>query len=511
MFEKQVADAFGLVLAKRKSIEKLTIAFDGQQAAAVEAFVKAIGAEVTLLSLLPNNSLDKVRWDFAQDSFPRLDRLVLSCVIPVPVPGASLLSLTHLYLHDVLESFSDVDRSEKPWTFAHRFLAACPNLETLRTVDSFEYPLEYLDLHNDYDDLPVVTLPRLHHLSVEGQALDTSTALGTLRLPTLSTFDITAFPGRDPYDCDFYVIPQNVSESLPPIRRSRSLSFIAGGRANDLSLRGGPGPGPNSTFSNDSESDCQWSITLPDLAATHARSDLLGLPCCIRYTCARFLARLPHLVVPSILVRLELHVADGLPIPALGDLARFFEDMTRLRTLVIGSDKLIARVLEAFEAEAESRVCPQLEELELCLGEGPTRAEVGPLVEFVARTVGAWVRGGGMKLQTLTLLVRMGSDADGEDLGPRSGSDAAPDVVVDVVGQRGGFQVDDGAGSAHDSELAYLKLWCDLSATLKSEGSESVGEVRLKMVDCAACNVEYKPVDSVEFDDGVLSEDVTYY
>lgn len=36
---------------------------------------------------------------------------------------------------------------------------------------------------------------------------------------------------------------------------------------------------------------------------------------------------------------------------------------------------------------------PLLEDLGLCLSEGPTRTEVRPLVEFTTRTIGAWTRG----------------------------------------------------------------------------------------------------------------------
>ncbi|KAM5539334.1 hypothetical protein V8D89_007025 [Ganoderma adspersum] len=473
MSERRVTDAFGLILARRRSIKTLTIIFNGQQGAAT--FVKTVAAEE--------------RWNFGQNGFPRLSRLVLDSIMPVPVSGAPLLTLTHLYLCEVAESC--LNDADKPWTLTHRFLAACPNLETLRTNDAFEYPLEYLDPHDDYRDLPIVTLPRLRHLLVDGLALDTSIALATLRLPGLSTFTIIADTGSDPYDCDFFVIPRTISESLPPIRHSRCLSFIVGGRTNSLSLHGGPGL----TFSDEPD----WSITLTDLKPTSATSEFLRIPCCIRYACVRFLTRVPHLVFPSALVHLELHVSNGLP---------FFRYMTRLRTLTIGSDKLVRRVLESFAADP--RVCPELEDFQLCLGEGPTRAEVEPLVEFTTRTIGDWTRGRAMELKTLTLLVRMAS-SDGDDSESDSRHSARAEVAVsesDVDGHAGGR---DPARDTHDTELAYLKLWCDLAASLKHEGSGSVGEVHLKMLDCAACNVEYEPLDSVEFIDGGLMEGVTYY
>ena len=498
----RVTDAFDLVLARKRSINKLTIIFDGQQGAAVKTFVKSVATEVISLSLRPRGL--KERWNFGQDGFPCLHRLVLYSIMPVPVSGAPLLTLTHLYLCEVAENC--LKGSDKPWTLTHRFLAACPNLETLRTNDAFEYPLEYLDPHDDYRDLPIVTLPRLRHLSVDGLALDTSIALATLRLPGLSTFTIIADTGSDPYDCNFYVIPRTLSESLPPIRRSRCLSFIVGGHLNGLCLSGGPG----TTFSDEPG----WSIILTNLKATSATSEFLGSPCCIRYACTRFLTRLPHLVFPSTLVHLELHVSNGLPIAHV-DWARFFGDMTRLRMLTIGSDKLVRRVLESFAAD--HRMCPELEELELCLGEGPTRAEVEPLVDFTMRVIGDWTRGRTMELKTLTLLVRMAS-SNGGDSESDSGRSTRAEVAVsesDVDGHAGGRDPGvlrgEGEGSTQDIELAYLKLWCDLAASLKHEGSGSVGEVHLKMVDCAACSVEHEPLDSVEFGDGGLREGITYY
>ena len=498
----RVMDAFDLVLARKRSIKKLTIIFDGQQGAAVKTIVKTVAAEVISLSLCPRGL--KERWNFGQDGFPCLHRLVLDSIMPVPVSGAPLLTLTHLYLCEVAENY--LHGTDKPWTLVHRFLAACPNLETLRTNDAFEYPLEYLDPHDDYRDLPIVTLPRLRHLSVDGLALDTSIALATLRLPGLSTFTIIADTGSDPYDCNFYVIPRTLSESLSPIRRSCCLSFIVGGHLNSLSLCGGPGL----TFSHDAD----WSITLINLKATSATSEFLGAPCCIRYACTRFLARLPHLVLPSTLVRLELHVSNGLPVAHV-EWARFFGDTTRLRTLTIGSDKLVRRVLESFAAD--SRVCPELEDFKLCLGEGPTRAEVEPLVDFTMHAIGDWTRGRVRELKTLTLLVRMAS-SHGGDSESDSRRSARAEVAVsdsDVDGHAGGRDPGglrgEGEVSTQDTELAYLKLWCDLAASLKHEGSGSVGEVHLKMVDCAACNVEYEPLDSVGFIDGGLREDVTYY
>ncbi|KAI1783464.1 hypothetical protein LXA43DRAFT_1067616 [Ganoderma leucocontextum] len=482
---------FSLILARKKLIKRLTIVFNGQHSAIIKTFVMKVASEVISLSLDPNASLVNWRWKFTQDNFPRLSRLVLHGIIPIP--GTPLLNLTELYLDHVVED--SPKKAEKPWTFVHRFLTACPNLETLHSVYSFEYPLEYLNPHNDYRDLPVVELPKLRYLSADGIALDTSTALGTLRLPALSTFDITARSGIDPGDCDFFIIPQNVSEALPPVRRSRCLSLMAGGRTSNLSLQGGPGD----TF----EAESDWSVTLPDLEPTDVDSDFLQYLCCLRYNCSRFLVRLPHLVVPSTLVRLELHIANGLPIVL--DWAWFFAAMARLQMLGVGNNVLVTHVLEAFEADP--RLCPELEDLELCIGTGPNSAEEPALAEFTARTTGAWVRGRARPLKTLTVLARMdsGSDAVDSDLDsePQS-SDSAPDLNMAQPG------LGDGAGSAAcDTESASLKLWHDLAATLKPEGS--VGEVFLATTHCSACNMEYEPMDSVEFGNGGLREGARYY
>ncbi|KAI1783454.1 hypothetical protein LXA43DRAFT_1067642 [Ganoderma leucocontextum] len=478
MSRGQVENTFSLILARKKLIKRMTIVFNGQHGAIIKTFVMKVASEVMSLSLDPNTSLVDWRWKFTQDNFPHLSRLVLHGIIPIP--GTPLLNLTELYLDHVVED--SPKKAEKPWMFVHRFLAACPNLETLHSVYSFEYPLEYLDPHNDYRDLPVVELPKLRYLSADGIALDTSTALGTLRLPALSTFDITARSGIDPGDCDFFVIPQNVSEALPPIRRSRCLSLMAGGRTNDLTLQGSPGD----TF----EAESDWSVTLPDLEPTDADSDFLQYPCCLRYNCSRFLVRLPHLAVPSTLVRLELHVANGLSVVL--DWAWFFAAMARLQALRVGNDVLITHVLEVFEADP--RLCPELEDLELCIGTGPNSAEEPALAEFTTHApIGAWVRA------RETVEDIDGSDAVDSDLDSEPSSDSGSGSGSDLNMVQPGLG--DGSGSAaRDTKSASLKLWHDLAATLKPEGS--VGEVFLATTHCSACNMEYGPMDSVEFGNG---------
>ncbi|KAI1783473.1 hypothetical protein LXA43DRAFT_1102497 [Ganoderma leucocontextum] len=427
MSKRKVEEALSLVLAKKKSVRKLKIVYDTEQAAVVEAFIK------------------------------------------------------RLYLDNVVDDSSA--EAEEPWTRVHRFLEACPNLEALRIVYAFEYPLVQLDPGGGYHDLPVVTLPKLRFLSVEELALDMSTALGTLRLPALSTFHINGNCGSDPYDCDFYIIPQNISDTLPPIRRSRCLSLVVGGAGglDDLTLQGSP----RDTFCDGDGSN--WSIALPDLEVTNTGSDFLGYPCCIRYNCRRFLARLPHIVVPSNLVQLRLHVSDGLPVAR--DWAAFFSAMVHLRRLEIGSGALIRRVVEALEADPG--LCPELEDLVLCVcGAGTTSAEEDP---DLGRTIGAWVGVRATPLKTLTVLARTDPNADDSVLQPSS--DSASNLDVDLPGY------------GRDTESAGLKLWRDLAATLKPQGV--AGEVFLTATSCPACGVVYETVDADEIGHG--EEGAAYY
>ncbi|KAI1781588.1 hypothetical protein LXA43DRAFT_1162431 [Ganoderma leucocontextum] len=468
----EIEKALGFVLSKTKSIEKLKVIYGGQQNAVVEAFVKVVGAEVVSLSLLPNTSRI-CEWRFTPDAFPRLRHLVLDSIIPTP--GAPLLTLTRLEVAYASYAYDDhpvklVSGGQQWCTYVHKFLAVCPNLETLRTIKCFHYPSSYSE-----HDQPIVTLPKLRYLSVEEFASGLSKAFQTLRLPSSSSFHITAdCDGDTDHDYITLTIPRNVSESLPPIRRTRCLSLMVGQRwLSHLSLRGGPGD----TFKDESD----WSITIPDTQCSfqHSRTWASRFPDWesaklyhLGYTGNRpqFLDRIPNLVVPSRLVQLQLHIALGLPVAR--DWARFFTTMPRLRTLGIGGGALITHALQAFEADPS--LCPDLEDLELCATAGRAVDE-GVLAGFIPWVIGAWLRQRtrvGTGLSSLTVRT------------PAGGS-----------GARAGL----GGGQGHDADLVGFasKLRQDL-ALLKG----SVGEVLVEAADCPACGVEYElPVEGVEGSD----------
>ncbi|KAI1784189.1 hypothetical protein LXA43DRAFT_1043539, partial [Ganoderma leucocontextum] len=132
MPKRKVEEALSLVLAKKKSVRKLKIVYDTEQAAVVEAFVKRVRADVVSLSLRPNANLplDEERWAITPVDSPRLRRLGLKAIIPIP--GDPMLNITQLYLDNVVDDSSA--EAEEPWTRVHRFLATCPNLEALRVV-----------------------------------------------------------------------------------------------------------------------------------------------------------------------------------------------------------------------------------------------------------------------------------------------------------------------------------------------------------------------------------------
>ncbi|KAM5539561.1 hypothetical protein V8D89_006670 [Ganoderma adspersum] len=519
MSKRRVEEALNLILSTNKTVKKVKVLYDTRQAAIIETFVKRVRADIVSLSLRPNAYLPPShdKWEITPVDFPRLFRLNLKAI--VPIPGALLLNLTQLSVDHVIDNFSP--DAEEPWTRVHRFLAACPNLHTLRVIYSFEFPLEQLYPHGEFCDLPVVTLRNLRHLQLEGLALDMSTALGALRLPALISFHIRGTCGRDPYDCDFYIIPQNVSDALPPIRRSRSLSLTVGGPAdaNSLSLRGSPCDNISIRSDDDgAKHEDGWSLTLGDWEPTTPDSQFLNFPCCVHYNCARFLARLPHLVVPSALVSLELHIADGLPI-AQRDWARFFAGMVHLQRLEIGGGALIRRVLEVFAAPAPScaRLCAEVEHLGLCFGHAVTceGAEgIGRglrLGEFVARAIGAWVGGRDgarpSNLKTVTVRTRWGSGVRRSGVEPGS-SLSYEGVDCDVNGRVASLADGEGSAAWH-SWSAGLMLRGDLADRLKVAGS--VDEVFLTTTRCRTCGVIYKTVDADEIGDGELSEGVAYY
>ena len=401
-----------------------------------------------------------------------------------------MLNLTHLSLKNFVEDL--FVEAEMPWRRVHAFLEACPNLETLTVNYEIDYPRVRQDPQSLYDGLPVLTLPKLRSLSLEWLALDLSTVLATLRLPALSSFHLYGKCGvnGNPTDCDFFVIPQNISAVLPMLRRTDHVSLTV--PAYDLRLKG-----------TADEDNC--SVTLPDLEATVEACR--GTPCCLWYNTARFLARIPHVVNPANLTSLELHIANGLPVTR--DWVRFFGGMMHLQKLEIGGATLIRNVLEAFEASAEGAasglgLCGELEEVALCFGRGTNLNSVNvareeSLSEFVPRAIGAWVRGRRMSLKTLTVLTPKGTGMQGgSGVQPNSNVDSDQEVLTKP--RRPVREV---------SESPIARLWRDLTAALQPRGS--VEEVDLMEQNCSACDKVYEMVDADEFGDGELREDITYY
>ena len=488
--KKDLKAALKLVLRKKKLVETLKVVYDIEQDEVVKVFVKGVSAKLDSLLLRPNEYLspDNGGWKFIPVEFPRLSELDLKAIMPVR--GSPMLNLTNLSLKNVVEDPST--GLETPWRRVHAFLEACPNLETLTINYEIDYPGVRHDPQNLYDGLPIVTLPKLHYLSFEWLALDLSTALSTLRLPALSSFRLYGNCGvsGNPTDCDFFVIPQNISAVLPMLRRTDHVSLTV--PAYDLRLKG--------TADEDN-----WSVTLPDLEATVEACR--GTPCCLWYNTARFLARIPHVVDPANLTSLELHVANGLPVTR--DWARFFGGMVHLQKLEIGGATLIWNVLEAFEASAEGAasglgLCGELEEVALCFGRGTNLDSVNvageeSLSEFVPRTIGAWVRRRGRFLKTLTVLTRKGTGKQGgSGVLQNSNGDSDQEVLTKL-----------GGPVREVSESPIARLWRDLAAALEPGGS--VGEVELMEQNCGACDEVYEMVDAEEFSDGELGEGITYY
>ena len=196
------------------------------------------------------------------------------------------------------------------------------------------------------------------------------------------------------------------------------------------------------------------------------------------------------------------YVSNGVPIAR--DWAQFFADMPHLRALGIGSSALIRLVLEAFETEAEADpgldLCPELEDLELCLGVGLGAEDgLGALAEFILRMLGAWVRGRAIPLRALTAVQT-----------PRRGTDDSDSESSDSTSESD-EECSDAAGSARHTESSDLawKLCRDVGLTLKA----LVRRLFLVGTDCPACSVEYKPYpddwDAIQF--GELEDGVTYY
>ncbi|PIL26337.1 hypothetical protein GSI_12093 [Ganoderma sinense ZZ0214-1] len=502
-----VEGALGIVLAKKSPVRKFKIVCDVCHPA-VEEFVFSVAADVVSLSVHADEWIEpKNRWLLSSDSFPRLSRLALSTIIPTP--GPPLLNLTRLELSDVV----DPD-TVPPGTGVHRFLAACPNLEDLRTKNCLEYSVDDMLDQGGKDVLPVVTLPKLRSLSMDELALDIATAVGTLRLPALTTFRITADASYANHESDFLVIPQNITETLPPIRRSRRLSLVAGGATtNDVTLSGGSGDTLADRYADSDGVGVRddWSVFLPDLDSMveDPNDPVLDFPYCVEYITGLFLARIPNLVVPSSLVRLELHVSDGLPIAR--DWARFFAAMPRLRTLGIGGTALIQLVLAEFEDDAG--LCPELEGLELCVG---VRSNTGEdeLAKFILRSFGAWVRGRAAPLESLT--VRTPKDPDdfgSEDSESGCDSDSDSESSEDSDSASASDEEADysaaGSASGHDAEP---ESWVgNLCREVRLGLKGYVHGVFLEETDCSACGAEYEPVGWDAIARGELYGGVTYY
>ena len=507
---EEVEEALGLVLAKKSPVKKLRI-HCREWPPAVDEFLKAVGASIVSLSIDTHGWADaQNRWPFGSDVFPRLRHLALCMLIPSPNLGALLLNLTRLELKHIFE-----DDNLPPGRTVHRFLAACPNLEVLQMENCFAYEDEdMIDHHPRPRVAPViVTLPKLRSLSIDQVGVDTPTALGMLRLPALSSFHIVANCANERViTCDFPVIPQNITEALPPMRHSRAVALTAGGDAEEpwVCLRGGPGDTlPDaSAFGFGNGDDNSWSVMVSGLVdRTLLDTQYLHLECCIRELSGLFLARIPCFVVPSSLVRLELHLSNGLPV--VYDWARFFAAMPRLRTLAIGAGALICSVLAAFgvdeDRDAGLRLCPELEGLELCVGFG---LDVD-LAELILRTFGTWVRGRATPLRSLTVQTpkdpdNLGSDASESDSDCSSDSDSSPHSDEDTDDSRG---AQTGPNTAESVERRAWKLCQDLGLTLRG----SIRKVFLVETDCPACVVEYEPVDGDEVSYGELREGITYY
>ena len=236
---KGLKAALKLVLRKKKQMKNLKVVYDIEQDTIIEGFVKGVSAKLDSLFLRPNKYLppDDEGWEFTPIDFPRLSKLDVKAIIPVR--GAPMLNLTHLLLKNFVDDLST--DAETPWRRVHAFLGAFPNLEYLAVTYDFGYPTIRRDPQCLYRGLPIVTLPKLRALSLDWLALDISTALATLRLPTLSSFHMLCDCGLDnPEDADFFVVPQNISAVLPELLRTRSLSLVVpvDSHCEDLCLEG---------------------------------------------------------------------------------------------------------------------------------------------------------------------------------------------------------------------------------------------------------------------------------
>ena len=475
--KEELEEAFSFVLSRTESVTQLQITYGGGQRTIVKQFVKAVGVEVVSLSLSDFSYDDDCEWAFSPGILPRLRHLTLDRIVPTPdAPLLTLIRLEITYAYDDAELQAESTAlGHRLATRLHRFLAACPNLETLRTERCFVSPTG--------DGSQPVALPNLHYLFMSEDVFYLHETLGVLRLQPSASFHITADGGGcTDGDMTSLILPRNVSEALPPIRHTRCLSLAVGqAPPRHLVLRGSS----SDTFEDDSHAS--WSITIPDLtctfeagAITHYFPDLeLAKLFYLGFNGERFLAHIPDLVVPSQLVELQLHFAQGLPVTR--NWSRFFAAMPHLRTLGVGGYALVKEVLKALPVD--QRLCGELQNLTLCAAMGPVTDELR-LFRFFWVVVGGWVReratrSAETKLASLTLTVRIptngvvshahNNDVDGglpepnaaDDDGARPGADVAPAAFWP------GWRRD----------LAWLE--------------DLVGKLVVENVDCPACGMEY--------------------
>ncbi|KAM5539332.1 hypothetical protein V8D89_007023 [Ganoderma adspersum] len=517
--DEDLEEIFRFVLSKTKTIKRLRIGCYSEQRTIVERLIKDVGSELESLSVsLNRGNAVSCEWSFSPDALPRLRHLTLSHIVPMasaPLPSLVHLSLTSAYDLLQLRDYLTEDETLILRTRIHRFLAACPNLETLRLNMCFAYPADY-----NVNEQPVIPLPKLRHLSLKDSVFEITNTLGSLRLhPSASLHilsnDLTVGSVRNG-DYVVHILPRNLSQSLAPVQHTRRLALTIGHPTTHLSLRGTQ----DRTFdSEDQDRDGQgnWSITLPNLSfdASHpifvqgypgdpflrrlvedpdperAKFYYLGLAAC------RFLVHVPHLVVPARLVELQLHFARGLLVVARNGAdadsywARFFATMPHLRTLGIGGGAvLVEAVLKALNAHP-AFLCGELRDLALC---SPTTVRCGEENEkdahavtvFLREVVAGWVRErarAGTPLRSLAVRISSSSNenADGSRMHARDG------------GGGGRLGNSDGEAVSFGAELREDLLFLE----------DSVGEVVVETTDCGACCMEYElPVDPDEEDAG---------
>ena len=390
MSNGDLEEVLNLVLSRATAIERLSVTcYDGQQTA-VKAFIKDAGTELVSLSLTDHSGGDNHEWEFTPDVFPRLRHLALYNVVPTPGATGPLLTLIHLALRHS-QGGSSVDL----------FLAACTNLETLRT--------DAQSISNKRDEHTALTLPNLRYLSMEPTMHEAATALSHIRLPSLTSFHISDHEDLVGGDFTAATLPQNICKVLPPIRRTRCLSLVVGGMWEDLSLKGGLGDACHWQESARDEPAADWSISPPNFwyysAYPRCYEDPSGsvtgpelLAEHFTYLArigAHFVRHVPHLVDPSRLVELQLHLARGLPDPVHlardRDWAGFFAPMCHLRTLGIGGFTLVSAVLTTF-GNADPGLCNELKDVALCAPAEWVVDELGLGLSFQADVM-SWVRG----------------------------------------------------------------------------------------------------------------------